>query len=718
MSMDVAKRFIDMILEDNDDTAEYIDSKNSIAVIMEFIGGEPLLQIDLIDDIITYFVEQMILLDHPWQYHYMISICSNGVLYFDPKWQAFMKKHWNHLSFNISIDGNKQLHDACRVFPDGSGSYDKAIAGVRHFVDVLGGQMGSKMTLAPQNIQYTCDAVKGLIASGYKEINLNCVFEKGWTEEHATILYYQLKELADYIIDNNLDVYISMFEQSMFHPKDREDRQNWCWGAGTRILTSAGLVPIEEITIGTMVMTEDGSYHPVIQTMHHMADNCVKIFDKFVCTDDHKLYVYNEYFSGTKPIKDILETDNIKTYSEHTGFGHLSGHWMEASYVEPQEVYNITVDTNHSYIAEGLVSANCGGNGQMISVDWKGDIYPCIRYMESSLGNDVPPLIIGNVYDGILTCSEHKECARCLKAVDRITQSTEECIDCAIAEGCAWCFPAGTKIRLPYNYKNIEDIEIGDIVLDNNGLPQKVENIISRKAKKDELIYIHAAGVKDLLTTKEHPFLALPVEKKHNNYPIYAKEPKWVKACDLKTTDRIALFMPKIGNEDFDLTKAYLIGRYVGDGYKTGSNRTKHPYRYYITCAFDEQDELEEKFNLLPNLKFTKSSQRTVFAYNIPITNNEDMINILEDCGRDSLTKRVPEAVYGWKKECIEAFLKGYFDADGDFDTAKQIQRYSTSSSDLAYGIAELIRMVYHKNVNFTYIILKPKTIIEGREVN
>jgi radical SAM protein with 4Fe4S-binding SPASM domain len=38
----------------------------------------------------------------------------------------------------------------------------------------------------------------------------------------------------------------------------------------------------------------------------------------------------------------------------------------------------------------------------MIAVDYKGDIYPCIRYMESSLGNSAPPIIIGNVYDGIM----------------------------------------------------------------------------------------------------------------------------------------------------------------------------------------------------------------------------------------------------------------------------------------------------------------------------
>lgn len=71
-----------------------------------------------------YFVKRMIETDHPWQYNWRISISSNGVLYFNPEVQKFINKWMNHLSFNISIDGNKKLHDSCRVFPDGSGSYD------------------------------------------------------------------------------------------------------------------------------------------------------------------------------------------------------------------------------------------------------------------------------------------------------------------------------------------------------------------------------------------------------------------------------------------------------------------------------------------------------------------------------------------------------------------------------------------------------------------
>lgn len=310
MPLEIAQKFIDLLLENNKDTQQYIDTSVCNGVILDFIGGEPFLEVELIDQILEYFRKRTIETNHPWQYNWRISISSNGILYFEPKVQNFIQKWFDKLSFNISIDGNKQLHDSCRIFPDGSGSYDIAIAGVRHYIDVLGGKMGSKMTLAPANIQYTFEAVKGLINSGYTEINLNCVFEEGWTKEHATIMYHELIKLADYILKNNLEdkIYISMFDENMFHPKDIYDNQNWC-----------------------------------------------------------------------------------------------------------------------------------GGNGAMISVDYKGDIYPCIRYMESSLGNQVEPLIIGNVNTGIMTDAKCRNCINALKQVNRLSQSTEECINCPIAEGCAWC---------------------------------------------------------------------------------------------------------------------------------------------------------------------------------------------------------------------------------------------------------------------------------------
>jgi hypothetical protein len=85
--------------------------------------------------------------------------------------------------------------------------------------------MGSKMTLAPANIKYTKDAVVGLINSGYEDINLNCVFEKGWTETDARVLWEQLTALADYLLENDLEdkIDLSIFEEHIGRPKDISD---------------------------------------------------------------------------------------------------------------------------------------------------------------------------------------------------------------------------------------------------------------------------------------------------------------------------------------------------------------------------------------------------------------------------------------------------------------------------------------------------------------
>jgi radical SAM protein with 4Fe4S-binding SPASM domain len=449
MPFETAKKFIDMILTGND----YINSTISPGVIIEFIGGEPFLQIDLIDQITEYFIMQMIKRHHPWRNKYMISICSNGVLYFDPRVQTYIQRHFNRLSFSISIDGNKKLHDSCRVFPDGRGSYDIAIRGVEHFTKVLGGQMGSKMTLAPSNINYTYDAVVAMIEKGYTDINLNCIYEKGWDNVHALTLYMELKRLADYLIKNNLNdkVDISILNNPVGTPKSPLDLENWCFREGTMILTPNGEVPIENLSVGDLVIGSDGLPHSISNTMHRVSRDNASIkaagISKTFTTKDHPylvkrfsyiantgVYIYKE--PEWVKVIDIKKDDKIALYKN----GCLD--WAEVYTVSDEgsyEVYNITVEGVHTYIANGAVVHNCGGTGSMISVDYKGDIYPCIRYMESSLGTSIPPITIGNVDTGIVNTDKDKETVAMLKAIDRKTQSTEKCFTCPIAEGCSWC---------------------------------------------------------------------------------------------------------------------------------------------------------------------------------------------------------------------------------------------------------------------------------------
>lgn len=239
MKLEDAKKAVDMLLTGSNGMDQYVTPEVSPGIIIEFIGGEPFMEIELIEKICDYFTERCMELDHPWLYLHRFSICSNGVLYFDPQVQHFLNRYRHDLSFSVTIDGNKELHDSCRIFPDGEPSYDLAVAAAKDWI-AHGYTMGSKITIAPGNISYVTQAIKHMVSLGYTDINANCVYEEGWEPMHATVLYQQMKELADYFLEEgfhfeNGEFRCSLYEERFFHPKEESDLQNWCGGNGVML---------------------------------------------------------------------------------------------------------------------------------------------------------------------------------------------------------------------------------------------------------------------------------------------------------------------------------------------------------------------------------------------------------------------------------------------------------------------------------------------------
>lgn len=273
MSFEIGKQFIDQLLADE---YGYINSKNSPAIILEFIGGEPLLEIELTRRLYEYFLDQTYKMNHPWFKFHRISLCSNGLLYFDEKVQAFFREYAHKISFNISIDGNKQLHDSCRIQPNGEGSYDVDMAALNHFNKNYASERNSKMTLAPENISYLYDSVVNFINNGMYVINLNCVFEDVWTPETATIEYNQLKKLADYLIENNLEnLYVAIFSDTEDGRWGKEFDGNFCFKAGTQVLTPSGNRNIETLKVNDHVLTASGTNHVVSEVHKHKSEDNV-----------------------------------------------------------------------------------------------------------------------------------------------------------------------------------------------------------------------------------------------------------------------------------------------------------------------------------------------------------------------------------------------------------------------------------------------------------
>jgi CXXX repeat peptide maturase len=76
---------------------------------------------------------------------------------------------------------------------------------------------------------------------------------------------------------------------------------------------------------------------------------------------------------------------------------------------------------------------NWCGAGKMLAIDTNGNFHPCVRFVKYSLENK-PGLIVGDAQTGIDTNK-----LRPFLSLSRTAQSPQDCIDCEVASGCAWC---------------------------------------------------------------------------------------------------------------------------------------------------------------------------------------------------------------------------------------------------------------------------------------
>lgn len=236
MTWETAKKAVDYILSNEINFPEE-------SVIWDFIGGEPLLEIDLIDKICDYIKTEMYRLNHKWFNSYRFSFTTNGINYHSDKVQAFITKNREHISIAITIDGTKQKHDLNRVWNSGPkerGSYDDIIDNIHLWLSQFP-NAGTKVTISSADIPYIKDSVLHLYSLGIHEVNINVVFENVWKEGDDIIFEKQLIELADAIISLEYykDFACSFFNDQIGKPLDKiEDNRNWC-GTGRMIAVDA-----------------------------------------------------------------------------------------------------------------------------------------------------------------------------------------------------------------------------------------------------------------------------------------------------------------------------------------------------------------------------------------------------------------------------------------------------------------------------------------------
>jgi uncharacterized protein len=243
MPWEIAKQAIDYILDREDEFQEE-------GVVWDFIGGEPFLEIDLIDQISDYIKTELFRRNHHWFNFFRFNFSTNGINYDSKKVQKFIEKNKNHLSIGITIDGTRRKHDLNRIWKtkDGfspkpeeeRGSYDDVVKNIPLWLRQFPGA-GTKVTISSADIPFIKESVLHLYSLGIHEVNINCVFEDVWKDGDEIAYENQLVELADAIIDGEYYEHYacSFFSEHIGKPLDvKLENQNWC-GAGRMLAVDA-----------------------------------------------------------------------------------------------------------------------------------------------------------------------------------------------------------------------------------------------------------------------------------------------------------------------------------------------------------------------------------------------------------------------------------------------------------------------------------------------
>lgn len=281
------------------------------------------------------------------------------------------------------------------------------------------------------------------------------------------------------------------------------------------------------------------------------------------------------------------------------------------------------------------------------------------------------------------------------------------------------CFAAGTLITTSEGVKPIEKIRKGDMVLTHTNTFKKV--VVPMVKKKKGIYELKVQGSPKTLVTEEHPIYVRERKRTWDNqiksYKTVWSEPKWVETKDLiKGVHFIAMSENKNSYNPHNLTRedAWLIGRYVADGYICDGKRSgrKNSYNNQVIFCVGK-DKIEEFKKNVTSYYVGISEERTVYKCRIV---NEWLRLLCAETGRGARNKRIPGFIIDLPKDLLKKFLDGYMSGDG----SKQgnLYRANSTSKELIYGLGQIVQKLYNTPYRIHFTERPKKTVIEGRVIN
>ncbi len=199
----------------------HLSETNYDEVIIDFFGGEPFLEFEVMREIVDY-VENLNL-----EKAYFFSATTNGTrIHGDVQTWLMSKRNKYHVT--LSLDGTKEMHDHNR-----SRSYSSIDF---PFFQKAYGNHTVKMTLSPETLPHLAAGVKHIHSLGFKVAN-NLAYGPDWSMPvNIMILERELKTLIEYYLDNPDIEPCRLLSMKIVGVVQRGTPKKWC-GVGTNMVT-------------------------------------------------------------------------------------------------------------------------------------------------------------------------------------------------------------------------------------------------------------------------------------------------------------------------------------------------------------------------------------------------------------------------------------------------------------------------------------------------
>ena len=144
MPLEVGKKAIDFLIT---------HSAGRHTLEMDFFGGEPLMNWDVVKELVLYAREQ----EKLYNKNFRFTITTNGLLLTDDKIDFINREMSNCV---LSLDGRKEVNDRLRVRVDGTGCYDQIVPKYQKLVAQRGDKdYYARGTFTKYNLDFTEDVL-------------------------------------------------------------------------------------------------------------------------------------------------------------------------------------------------------------------------------------------------------------------------------------------------------------------------------------------------------------------------------------------------------------------------------------------------------------------------------------------------------------------------------------------------------------------------------